>query len=41
MSSPTRRGRRTRRQGNCIEGHYAAMRVCIVFVEGRRIAQQH
>ena len=41
MSSPTRRGRRKRRQGNCIEGLYAAMRVRIVFVERRRIAQQN
>ena len=41
MSTPTRRGSRTRRQGNCIEGLYAAMRVRIVFVERRRIAQQN
>jgi len=37
----TRRGRRKRRQGNCIEGPCAAMRVRIVLVEGRRIAQQN
>ncbi|MYF28189.1 MAG: hypothetical protein F4169_04890 [Gammaproteobacteria bacterium] len=37
----TRRGRRKRRHGNCIEGPCAAMRVRIVLVEGRRIAQQN
>ena len=37
----TRRGRRRRRHGNCIEGPCAAMRVRIVLVEGRRIAQQN
>ena len=37
----TRRGRRKRRHGNCIAGHYADMRVRIVLVEGRRIAQQN
>ena len=33
-------GRRKRRHGNCIAGHYAAMRVRHVF-ERRRIAQQN
>ncbi|MCY4012585.1 MAG: hypothetical protein OXG82_07715 [Gammaproteobacteria bacterium] len=37
----TRHGRRMRRHGNCIEGPCAAMRVRIVLVEGRRIAQQN
>ncbi|MCY3820940.1 MAG: hypothetical protein OXH52_16540 [Gammaproteobacteria bacterium] len=37
----TRRGRRKRRHGNCIEGPCAGMRVRIVLVEGRRIAQQN
>ena len=34
-------GRRKRRQGNCIDGLHAAMRVRIVLVEGRRIAQEN